>query len=56
LYPEYRRKLELLEGDSRHIGYIGIMDQLTKNEENRLNVKVKKLTEEKDQNIEETKR
>jgi integrase len=27
---------ELLEGDSRHIGYVGIIDQLTINEENRL--------------------
>ena len=27
---------ELLEGDSKHVGYIGIIDQLTINEENRL--------------------
>jgi hypothetical protein len=27
---------ELLEGDSKHIGYIGIIDQLTINDENRL--------------------
>jgi hypothetical protein len=27
---------DLLEGDNRHVGYIGIMDQLTISEENRL--------------------
>lgn len=27
---------ELLEGDSKHVGYIGIIDQLTISEENRL--------------------
>ena len=27
---------ELLEGDSKHIGYLGVIDQLTINEENRL--------------------
>ena len=27
---------ELLEGDSRHIGYIGVINQLTINEENKL--------------------
>jgi len=35
---------ELLEGDSKHIGYIGIMDQLTINEENRLKRRVTELT------------
>jgi integrase len=34
---------ELLEGDSRHVGYIGIMDQLTISEENRLKRKVETL-------------
>jgi hypothetical protein len=31
---------ELLEGDSKHVGFIGIIDQLTINEENRLKRKV----------------
>jgi hypothetical protein len=31
---------ELLEGDSRHVGYIGIMDQLTIDESQRLRRKV----------------
>jgi integrase len=35
---------DLLEGDSRHVGYIGIMDALTINEENRLRKKVETLT------------
>jgi hypothetical protein len=35
---------ELLEGDSKHAGYIGIIDQLTINEENRLKRKVDTLT------------
>lgn len=34
---------ELLEGDNRHVGYIGIMDQLTISEENRLKKKVETL-------------
>lgn len=34
---------ELLEGDSKHVGFIGIIDQLTINEENRLKRKVKTL-------------
>ena len=35
---------DLLEGDDRHIGYTGVIDQLTINEENRLRRKVKELT------------
>ena len=35
---------ELLEGDSKHAGYIGIIDQLTIHEENRLKRKVDTLT------------
>jgi integrase len=35
---------ELLEGSSRHTGYVDIIDQLTINEENRLKRKVKELT------------
>jgi integrase len=35
---------ELLEGDSKHTGYVGIIDQLTINEENRLKRKVETLT------------
>jgi integrase len=38
---------ELLEGDSKHIGYIGIIDQLTIAEENRLKKKVYKLEKER---------
>src|SRR5215211_6828843 len=38
---------ELLEGDSKHVGYIGIIDQLTINEENRLRKEVKTLRIEK---------
>ena len=34
---------ELLEGDSKHIGYIGIMDQLTISEENGLKREVQTL-------------
>lgn len=34
---------ELLEGDNRHVGYIGIMDQLTISEEKRLKKKVEML-------------
>jgi hypothetical protein len=34
---------ELLEGDSKHVGYISIMDQLTINEENRLRREVQTL-------------
>jgi hypothetical protein len=37
---------DLLEGDSKHVGYIGIIDALTINEENRLRLKVSKLTAE----------
>lgn len=33
----------MLEGDNRHVGYIGIMDQLTISEENRLKKKVETL-------------
>jgi hypothetical protein len=33
---------ELLEGDNRHIGYIGIIDQLTIDDKHRLQDKVKK--------------
>jgi hypothetical protein len=40
---------ELLEGDSKHVGYIGIIDQLTINEENKLRRKVETLTEKKDE-------
>jgi hypothetical protein len=35
---------ELLEGDSKHVGYIGVIDQLTINDENRLKRKVQELT------------
>jgi integrase len=34
---------ELLEGDSKHVGYVGIVDQLTINEENRLKREVQIL-------------
>ena len=34
---------ELLEGDSKHVGYMGIIDQLTINEENRLRREVQTL-------------
>ena len=34
---------ELLEGDSKHVGYVGIIDQLTINEENRLRREVQTL-------------
>jgi integrase len=37
---------ELLEGDSRHIGYIGVLDQLTINEENKLRWEVQTLKQE----------
>jgi integrase len=40
---------ELLEGDSKHVGYIGIIDQLTINEENKLRRKVASLTERQDE-------
>jgi hypothetical protein len=40
---------ELLEGDSKHVGYIGIIDQLTINEENKLRRKVETLTERQDE-------
>ena len=43
---------DLLEGDSRHIGYTGVIDQLTINEENKLKRKVQTLTaREKNKNI-----
>ena len=35
---------ELLEGDNRHVGYIGIIDQLTIDESHRLKKKVNELT------------
>ena len=38
---------ELLEGDSRHIGFIGVIDQLTINEENKLRREVETLRMEK---------
>ena len=38
---------ELLEGDSRHIGFIGVIDQLTINEENKLRREVETLKVEK---------
>jgi integrase len=38
---------ELLEGDSRHTGYIGVIDQLTINEENKLRREVETLRIEK---------
>ena len=34
---------ELLEGDSKHVGYIGIIDQITIDDKHRLQDKVKKL-------------
>lgn len=34
---------ELLEGDSKHIGYLGVIDQLTINEENKLRREVRQL-------------
>jgi integrase len=37
-------ELDLLEGDDRHIGYLGALDMLTINEENRLKRKVEELT------------
>jgi integrase len=37
-------ELDLLEGDDRHVGYIGAFDFLTINEENRLKRKVAELT------------
>jgi hypothetical protein len=40
---------ELLEGDSKHVGYIGIIDQLTINEENKLRRKVASLSERQDE-------
>jgi hypothetical protein len=40
---------ELLEGDSKHVGYISIIDQLTINEENKLRRKVETLTERQDE-------
>ena len=38
---------ELLEGDSKHIGYTGVIDQLTINEENKLRREVEMLKVEK---------
>jgi integrase len=40
---------ELLEGDSKHVGYIGVVDQLTIAEENRLKKKVHTLERERGQ-------
>ena len=40
---------ELLEGDSKHVGYIGIIDQLTINAENKLRRRVASLTEKQDE-------
>jgi hypothetical protein len=40
---------ELLEGDSRHVGFVGIIDQLTINEENKLRRTVETLTEKQDE-------
>jgi hypothetical protein len=37
---------ELLEGDSRHVGYIGIIDQLTIDESQRLKRQVQTLKQE----------
>jgi hypothetical protein len=37
-------ELDLLEGDDRHIGYVGAIDMLTVNEENRLRRRVEELT------------
>jgi hypothetical protein len=34
---------DLLEGDDRHVGYIGVINQLTISEEHRLKDKVEKL-------------
>jgi integrase len=36
---------ELLEGNDKMLGYIGIVDELTINDENRLRIKVEQLTE-----------
>lgn len=38
---------ELLEGDSRHIGYVGVIDALTINEENKLRREIETLKVEK---------
>jgi hypothetical protein len=38
---------ELLEGDSKHVGYIGIIDQLTIDKSNKLRREVETLTIEK---------
>jgi hypothetical protein len=35
---------DLLEGDDRHVGYIGIIDQLTIDESQRLKRRVQELT------------
>jgi FtsZ-binding cell division protein ZapB len=38
---------ELLEGDSKHVGYIGIIDQLTIDETHKLKLEVQTLKQEK---------
>ena len=38
---------ELLEGDSKHVGYVGIIDQLTIDESNKLRREVQTLKVEK---------
>jgi hypothetical protein len=40
---------QILEGNDRMIGYIGAIDSLTINDENRLRIKVEKLTQTKDE-------
>jgi hypothetical protein len=40
---------QILEGNDRMIGYIGAIDDLTINEENRLRIKVDELTQKQDE-------
>ena len=40
---------DLLEGNDRMIGYCGILDALTINEENKLRIKLETLTEKQDE-------
>jgi hypothetical protein len=40
---------QILEGNDHMIGYIGAIDDLTINEENRLRIKVDELTQKKDE-------
>jgi hypothetical protein len=40
---------QILEGNDRMIGYIGAIDDLTINDENRLRIKVDELTQKKDE-------